>query len=168
MELVVEDGTGLPTANSLVSIEDADALLEPNIHSTWATNDEETKKKLLVWATKLICQRARWKGKKRYETAALPFPRTGLYDADRNFYPDDEVPVPAKEAVATLADFLAAGDPTLPNGSSNVTRLDVDVISLQFDVDTAPERWPSSIGIILRDIATISFSKTGGKRIIKH
>jgi hypothetical protein len=168
MELVVEDGTGLPTANSLVSIEDADLILEPNIHSTWATFDDEKKKKLLVWSTNLICQRARWKGTKRYETARLPFPRTGLRDADGSFYPDDEVPAPAKEAVATLADFLATGDPTQPNTSSNVSRLDVDVISLQFDVNTTPERWPSSIGIILRDIATISFGKTGGKRIIKH
>ncbi len=167
--LVVEDGTGLPTANSLCSVEDADALLEVNVHSTWAAiTEEERKEKLLIWATRLLCERARWKGVRVSETSGLPFPRSGLRNADGGFYPDDDVPLPVKTAVATLADFLNSGDPTVPNGQSNLTRLDVDVISIQFDVNTSPERWPSSLSYILRDIAQITTGRNNGKRIVKH
>lgn len=168
MAFVVEDGTGLPLANALVSVEDADEILATNIHSLWPSHDEDTKEKLIVWGTRLLIERARWKGTRVSLTSGTPFPRSGLKDADGVFYPDDDVPEPVKIAVATLADFLGAGDPTQPNAQRNLKRIDVDVISLQFDVGTSPERWPSSIGIILKDIASVSFSTTGGKRIIKH
>jgi hypothetical protein len=168
MILVVEDGTGLPTANALVSVEDADAILETNIHSTWTDLPVETKEKLIAWATRLLIERARWFGTRVSNTSGTPFPRSGLKDADGVFYPDDDVPQPVKVAVATLADHLNASDPTLANAAKNIKRLDVDVISLQFDVDTAPERWPSSLGFILKDIARVNFSTKGGKRIVKH
>ncbi|USM11591.1 head-tail connector [Citromicrobium phage vB_CbaS-RXM] len=166
--LVVEDGTGLPTANAFASVEEVDAILEPNIHSLWSGIDTEDKKKLIVWATMILIQRARWKGCRVSATSGTPFPRSGLRDQDRNFYPDDAIPQPLKVATALLADHLSQQDPTLANGQKNLKRLDVDVISLQFDMETTPERWPTSIGIILRDIAKLSFSGTGGKPIIKH
>lgn len=166
--MVVEDGTGLPLANSLCSVEDATDILSVNPHSGWADYTDPVKEGLLIWATRLICERARWKGKRVSETSGTPFPRSGLYDQDRVYFPDDEVPQPVKVAVATLADFLGTFDPTAPNTSSNIKRLDVDVISLQFDLGVAPEKWPSTIPTILRDIAYISLGKNGGKRIIKH
>ena len=170
MAFVVEDGTGLPLANALVSVADADAILAVNIHSTWSQiADPAIKEKLIQWATRLLCERVRWKGTRVSETSGLPFPRSGLKDADGIYFPNDEVPQPVKTAVATLADFLNSADPTLPNSSANLKRLDVDVISLQFDMGTQPERWPSAVALILRDIASsVSFSKTGGKPIIKH
>lgn len=168
MILVVEDGTGLPTANALVSVADADAILETNIHSTWPSLEVEIKEKLIAWATRLLVERARWFGIRVSATSGLPFPRTGLKDADGVFYPADDVPQPVKVAVATLADHLNSSDPTLANSSRNIKRLDVDVISLQFDVDTSPELWPSAIGYILKNVARVSFSTTGGKRIVKH
>lgn len=166
--LVVEDGTGLPTANALASVEEVDAILETNIHSLWGNVLAEDKIKLVVWASRILIERARWKGTRVSMTSGTPFPRSGLKDQDGAFYPDDDVPQPVKVAVALLADHLALQDPTLANGQKNLKRLDVDVISLQFDMMTSPEKWPTSIGIILRDIANISFSSTGGKRIIKH
>lgn len=166
--LVVEDGTGLPTANAFLTVEEADAILEPNIHSNWPNIDVDDKAKLIVWATRTLIERARWKGTRVSETSGTPFPRSGLKDQDCVYYPDDAVPTPVKVAVAMLADHLALADPTLANSQKNLKRLDVDVISLQFDMMTNPEKWPPSIAIILRDFAYLSFSSTGGKRIIKH
>lgn len=166
--LVVEDGTGLPTANAFATVEEVDVILETNIHSPWPNVIDEDKAKVIIWASRILIERARWKGTRVSNTSGTPFPRSGLKDMDGVFYPDDAVPQPLKVATAILADHLAQQDPTLANGQKNLKRLDVDVISLQFDMMTDPERWPPSIGIILRDIANISFSSTGGKRIIKH
>lgn len=166
--IVVEDGTGLPTANAFVSVSDADDILAPNIHSLWPSQTEENKEKLIIWATRLIIQHGRWKGKRVSDTSGTPFPRSGLKNSDGVFYPDDDVPEPVKVATSILADFLSAGDPTQPNAQANLKRLDVDVISIQYDTGTAPEKWPPDIGTILRDIGYIAFGKTGGKPIIKH
>lgn len=168
MAFVVEDGTGLPTANAYVSVEEADAILATNIHSSWTALEVGMKELLIMWATRILNERARWRGTRVSATSALPFPRSNLRDADNVFYPDDEIPQPLKVAVSVLADHLSVGDPTLPRSDKNIKRLDVDVISIQFDVDTTPERWPTSLGLILKDIANISFGSTGGKRIIKH
>lgn len=166
--IVVEDGTGLPTANAFASVAEIDAILATNIHSTWATVDNTSKENLIQWATRLLIERSRWKGYRVSKTSGTPFPRTGLCDDDGVYYPSNAVPIPVKVAVATLADLLATEDPTLPNASSNLKRLDVDVISLQFDLGFPAEKWPSSIGTILRNIAFVSFGKLGGKRIVKH
>jgi hypothetical protein len=168
MAIVVEDGTGLPTANAYVSVTEADTILAINIHSTWATLTTPVKEKLIQWATRILNERARWKGARVSQTSGTPFPRTGLRDDDGIYYAINSIPMPVKVATAVLADFLGTGDPTAPNSSANLKRLDVDVISLQFDLGIAPERWPSSVAITLRNIANISFSSKGGKRIVKH
>lgn len=168
MQIVVEDGTGLPTANALVSVAEATAILSVNPHSQWTSYEPTTQEGLIIWATRLLIERAKWKGTRVSISSGTPFPRSGLKDADNAFYPNDAVPDPVKVAVASLADFLGTFDPTAPNTGSNLKRLDVDVISLQYDMGTSPEKWPSSIAYTLRDIATVSFGKGGGVRIVKH
>ncbi len=166
--IVVEDGTGLPTANSFLSVADADDILALNIHSSWATQENTTKELLLMWATRLLCERATWYGTRVSDTSALPFPRSDLQDPDGVYYPDDAVPDPVKTATAMLADHLLANDPTLANTSRNLKRLDVDVIKMQFDVYQSVEKWPTAIAQTLRDFGRFNLSNTGGKRIIKH
>lgn len=165
--LVVEDGTGLPTANSFATVAEANAILEVNPHSLWALVTPEVKSNVLMWATRLLIERTKWKGKKRYENAGTPFPRTCLRDRDNLPITDDDVPQQVKVATALLADFLTATDPTTVNSSANLKRLQADVVELEFDAQQHPSRWPPSISATLFPIGLFS-SKGGPKFIHKY
>lgn len=165
--LVVEDGTGLPTANSFATVDEATAILEVNPHSLWSAVDPDVQANLLIWATRLLINMTKWKGKKRYENAGTPFPRTGLYDREGIAVTDEDVPVQVKEATALLADYLALTDPTVVNSASNLTAIKADVVELEFDVTLKPSRWPSSIKDALFPIGLFSSGK-GPKFIIKY
>lgn len=164
-DLVVEDGTGLPTANCFCTVEEADEILEVNPHSTWAALAEATKEKVLIWATRLLTEKTKWRGKKRYENAGTPFPRCGLVDADGIEITDEDVPKQVKVATALLADYLSTTDPTTVNSASNLKELEVDVIRLAFDNLDRPSRWPSSVKFALGTIGTFLTGK-GPKYII--
>lgn len=73
---VVEDGTGLPDANSLVSVEYADAYFTLRDNHSWEGVDAE-KQAWLVQATDYVVARFRFVGKPLTSDQALPFPRTG-------------------------------------------------------------------------------------------
>lgn len=165
--LVVEDGTGLPTANAFATVEEADAVLEVNPHSLWAAVDPDVKANLLIWATRLIIERTKFKGTKRYENAGTPFPRTGLKDRENLPVTDEDVPQQVKTATALLADYLSLSDPTTVNSASNLTALKADVVELEFDARLKPARWPSSIKDALFPIGLFSAGK-GPKFIIKY
>lgn len=165
--LVAEDGTGLPTANSFCEVADADAILSVNPHSLWGVIEPTTKANLLIWATRLLIERTKWKGIKRYENAGTPFPRSGLVDRDGLAVTADVVPQQVKNATAYLAEFLSVTDPTTINAASNLKALKADVVELQFDAQQHPSRWPTSIKAALYPIGL--FSAGGGpKFIIKH
>jgi hypothetical protein len=78
MDIVVEDGTGLPTANAYLSVAEADDILSTNIYATaWAALDDTTKASILMWATRLLDERVKWHGRKYHATAGLAWPRIG-------------------------------------------------------------------------------------------
>lgn len=165
--LVVEDGTGLPTANSFLTVVEADDILSVNPHSLWSLVSPTDKTNLLIWSTRMIVERTKWQGIKRYANAGTPFPRTGLEDAEDNAVADNIVPVQVKTATALLADYLSANDPTTVNSSSNLKELEVDVVKLKFDAMLKPARWPVAIRVALFPIGLFSPSGNGGRRIIK-
>lgn len=165
--LVEEDGTGLPTANSFLTVDEATEILEVNPHSLWAAIDPEVQANLLIWATRLLMERTKWKGTKTFENSGTSFPRKGLVDVEGNCLPDDEVPQQVKNATAYLADYLSATDPTTVNSSSNLKKIKADVVELEFDAKLTPARWPGSIKAALYPIGLFS-SGRGPKFIIKY
>ncbi|MEQ6333010.1 DnaT-like ssDNA-binding protein [Sphingobium sp. MK2] len=169
MDIVVENGTGLPTANSYISAEEADEILSVNIHSVWSEiDDEETKEKLCMWATRLLDGRAKWFGCKMYGTSGLAWPRSGVRDKEGFPIEDDIVPRQVKIATALLADHLLSGNPELVNTSSNLTKLQVDVIELSFDSRQAVAKYPREIAITIDGLGRISMGGGGPKHIIRH
>jgi hypothetical protein len=163
--LVEEDGTGLPTANSFLTIAEADDILSLNPRSLWELVAPDVKANLLIWATILITERTRWKGCKTYPNSGTPFPRTGLVDYDRVVVAKDVVPDKVKRATALLAEFLSTTDPTTVNSSSNLKLLQADVVKLEFDSGQHPSRWPPSIRVALQPFG--DFSASGGPKTIK-
>ena len=169
MEIFVEDGTGLVTANAYASLAEVDNLLSVNIHSKWSLLDDQTaKENLIMWATRLLDQRVRWYGHKTHATSGLAWPRTGVRDKDRHCVEDDIVPKQVKLATAILAEHLLAGNPEAVNSGSNITALQVDVIALKFDTNKTPDKYPVELRYILDGLGFMSFGRGGPKRIILY
>lgn len=75
MAFVVEDGTGLPNANSYASVEFADAYFAERGITTW-TGTPEAKQSALILGTDYIeVMPASWDGCPTTEVQALKFPR---------------------------------------------------------------------------------------------
>jgi len=162
-----EDGTGIPTANSYLSVVEADDIISTNIHATsWAGLTNDAKEKLLMWATRLLDTKATWYGTKTYETSGLRWPRTGVTDGDGISIPEDEIPSRLKEATAELARSLVSIDTTAPQSRDGLTALKVDVIEFSFDKDYRIPSIPNVIWEAIRDLGYIR-SGAGAAKIIK-
>ncbi|ATH99537.1 DnaT-like ssDNA-binding protein [Alcaligenes faecalis] len=80
MSLVVEDGAGLPDADSYVSVSDADSYAVAMGHVSWlATGVTEAQKETaLRRATQYVDSRYRYKNSKLNPDQALEWPRVGF------------------------------------------------------------------------------------------
>lgn len=168
MDIIVEDGTGIVIANSYLSVDKADELLSINIHSKWAALDEDTKERLLMFATRKLDERVKWYGHKFQPTSGLAWPRCGVRDKEGFPVDDNLVPLAVQIATATLADHLITGDPDTVNTASNLTALQVDVIELKFDSKITPEKYPIEIKYLLAGLGTVSMGRGGPKFIVKY
>lgn len=105
MAFVVEDGTGLATANSYLSVADADSYHDDRGNAVWAAYPTSDKQAALVRATDYIDTRYGpiFKGTQEFaETPqALEFPRSNIYDRYGRLV--EGIPTKLEKAVAELA-----------------------------------------------------------------
>lgn len=100
MSLIVEDGTGLSTAQSYVSVADADFYHTAHGNATW-TGIDTLKEAALVRATQALDARYPWQGIRYVETQALDWPRSGAADIDG--YEITGIPQGVKDALCEMA-----------------------------------------------------------------
>lgn len=110
-EIILVATAGSASANSLASVEYADAYLDLRLHaSAWVGT--ETKKRALIEATRDLSAK-QWKGRRSTEEQALAWPRQWVPDPDsptHNYYTSTEVPQRVKDACCELAlEYLKAG-----------------------------------------------------------
>jgi len=114
--LVVETGVGLATANSYLSVAQADAYhAQYGSSAAWAGASWSQKEAALVLATQYldITYEGRWRGRKASATQALAWPRFGGLDNDAYTIAGDGVPENLKRATAELALRVVLGDELL-------------------------------------------------------
>lgn len=123
--IVVEDGTGLPNANSYVTVAEAEAYIETRLNSAeWTDASADLKAIAVLNATRSIDVNMEWAGYRATQAQALDWPRIYVPDSRYSMdhwvrdplapigiygptYPSDEVPARIKEATAELAaEFL--------------------------------------------------------------
>lgn len=112
MALVVEDGTGLTTAESFASVADADTRLAALGLSLWADEmNTAEKEQALRRATTFMEQswRSRWQGNRKTLEQALSWPRYEVC-VDGFPIPGTIVPVDVENACIDLAYKAAFGD----------------------------------------------------------
>lgn len=113
MALVVEDGTGLSTANSYLSEADADTYnTDHSVSTDWSGADSADKEKALRLATQYLDVRydGRWKSYRSNEDQALDWPRWYAKDSDGYYWDTDQIPQRLKDATAELALRVIEGD----------------------------------------------------------
>lgn len=112
MALVVEDGTGLATAESYVSVADTTTRLGALGISIWTDLTNAEMEEALRRATNYMGQayRQRWQGARRTTTQALDWPRVDVVVDRYTAVAYDSIPADIANACADLALKAAAGD----------------------------------------------------------
>jgi hypothetical protein len=176
--LVVEDGTGLSTANTYISASDAD-LYNANLGRVeWAALDDDVKAAALVKATQFVDASFQWIGGRMFRVQALAWPRHAGLDSsgqsilliDRDGFDIEGVPQVVQKAVAETA-FLSLSNDLFqiadPNGK--VIRDKTDVLETEYQPDSpslkpaAPTLF-SAVNLMLRGLYA---APTGGMVIGK-
>lgn len=98
--MIVEDGTGLSTAQSYISVANADTYHTAHGNTTW-TGVDALKEAALVRATQALDARYDWPGFRLVSTQALDWPRYDAYDVDGYILSD--VPQGIKDALCEMA-----------------------------------------------------------------
>ena len=119
MSLIVENGSGLATAESYISVVDADAhhASRGTAEASWVGLDTDIKEQCLRRATDFMLQtyRGTWKGVAvKPDTQALDWPRYSVYPNENVLYAlsSTTVPTEVKRACAELALRANSGDLT--------------------------------------------------------
>lgn len=137
MTFVVEDGTGLATATSYVSLADAE-LYVADFHPTdsnWSGASDANKQLALMKATQYLdmVYGMRWKGQRSQTDQALDWPKFDVYDSDDLLIEHDVVPIKITHATLEIALRVLAGDSLLApvgTGDQRLTEKSVKVGSI--------------------------------------
>jgi hypothetical protein len=142
MTIIIEDGTGVATAESYLSVADADSYHAARGHLDWDALDTEDKEIYLRQATDYLTQayRLRWKGYRTHSTQALDWPRANVQLPDVSFtyagygayVPFNQVPTEVQRACAELA-LKAVDGPLAPDIERSVSREVVGPIDITYD-----------------------------------
>jgi len=161
--LVVEDGTGLATANAYISVAYADAYHLDRFNEGWAGTTEK-KESAILRATEYIDRVYLFQGSPINGDQALLFPRVGIVTDDYVSIESDVVPDFLQRAAAEAAvGILCSGDPTesVQTSAPRTRRERVGVIEAEFLFDS-PEgsiTFPRVAEILA---PYISSTRTGG------
>lgn len=133
MALIVEDGTGMATAESFISVAGADTRQANLGNTNWATITTAEKEQALRRATQYMEQayRERWAGLRVNSTQALSWPRVGVV-VDGYSVLSTSVPAAIANACSDLAFKAAAGDLNA-DLARGVVREKIDVLETEYD-----------------------------------
>ena len=170
MVLVLEATPGSATANTYITLAEADVYLEDTrLHTTtWTALSDADKNAALAWATQTLDVSMDWYGYVRTTTQALRFPRSGIYDLDGNTVDYDTIPTILANATAELAAELAAGDVLAQPGVLGLGMSRIKVDEIELDVDSQERREPvsSHIALMLAPLGTLyTQARVGGRTV---
>lgn len=167
MALIVETGSGAdPTANSYVSVVDADTYHSNRLHrAAWAT--ATTKEQALMTATQFIDTYIRFHGSRVSADQPLEWPRTDVYDRDGRLLPSDEIPQRLKDAVCEQAFAALTTDLSQQDSKAGMTRLKADSVEIEWDATKKPTRQkiPSLVSNLLSELgrSATGYCRTVGR-----
>ena len=129
--MIVENGTGLPNADSYVSIEFADSYFSARGVSGWESLSTEQKEQSLICATDFIDSIYQWYGKKATSEQALRFPRVNLVDYEGQVI--EGIPTCLKQAVCDASMLKANGTELFQTKNENGDVVSETITTLSFN-----------------------------------
>lgn len=164
MALVVEDGSGLSTAESYVSVADADTR-RTNLGSdaAWTAATTAAKEAALRKATEYLEQayRNRWQGYRQTTTQALSWPRNSVVIDINTQIATDIVPVEVRNACADLA-LKALSETLAADLTRGVVREKVGPIETEYDRAS-----PQAVRYRAIDMALAPYLKSSTARLVR-
>lgn len=106
--LIVEDGSGLPNANSYCDLDYALEYCTMKGYTSWQSLSETEQKVFIIRGTEFIDNFYNWRGRKGKGSQALSFPRFYLYDDDH--YLINGIPEKLKKACLEAAFLNSSTD----------------------------------------------------------
>ncbi len=142
MSLIVENGTGMSTAESFCSVAFADTYHDARGNTVWATLTTTVKEQKLRAASDYMEQvyAQRWAGTRKIGTQALAWPRdlVEIQDAwPTQYYDNNSVPVIVQNACAELA-LKANSGALAPDVTRVKKRVKTDVLEVEYADSTTP------------------------------
>lgn len=135
MALIVEDGTGLPNADSYLSVADADAYHAAMGNTAWQPLASAEKEAALRRATQYLDTRYRWRGQRLTTTQALEWPRsTAAWPVRRLQDATAELALRAAEQGSLYADEGPAAVKSETVGPISVTYADAQSGQVRFAI----------------------------------
>jgi len=165
MPFVVEDGSVVAGANSLVSDADWTAYFTYDPYgAACLALSSGAREKYMVTATRDLCAAVRWKGARTSQTQALDWPRYGItidegrvdtsacYGEPVRYVPDNTVPDAVKQAILKYCRFLKMKDRDAEADKPAVKRQKVDVIEREFfEAGSKPDQIPDAVIRLIRE-----------------
>lgn len=157
MALIVEDGTGLSTAESYISVVDADTYIAAykGADTTWDAALDAAKEVAARQATQYLDGFYTWKGIKLTSTQALDWPRSDVYDEREVLITG--VPTALENATAEMMFLIITGVTIIENidKSKQAIREKVDVIEVEYQIGASVQ---PSFPIVGRLLAALTIS----------
>lgn len=155
--LTVEDGTGLPDADSYVGVGEADAILLAEVgNESWPESAAEDRERALRTATRVIDMTQRWLGVPTTTTQALAWPRMYAMrpDGSGGEIASDEIPTALKVAVTYFAARLLQ-EPTYLHDldDAGVAAKSAGGTSRSYRTQQQTEILPAAVRLALRRLA---------------
>lgn len=166
--VVVEDGTGLPNANSYVSVAELrDYFSVVPDAAAFVAQDDDVLGQYVIYATRVLDQKTLWKGYQPTTAQALAWPRQYVTDKYGNSIPSNIVPPQVKAVTCELARWLKENDPADGQDVQRLKQVTVDVIDIVFQDQTAQSSWPTLFNQIIDGLGRLNIGSRGFPRVVK-
>tara|TARA_Y100000310_G_scaffold184118_1_gene184252 strand:+ start:117 stop:620 length:504 start_codon:yes stop_codon:yes gene_type:complete len=152
--LVVEDGTGLSTANTYISLADAETYFLGRLNVTdWSGATDANKDIALAMATTLLDDYFKFEGDKVTDTQALEWPRFDIHIGGFHI-PSTTIPQRLKDATAEYAMWLLRSDRTAEEDSVGFKSLKAGSLAMEIDPNDRAATVPDVVVKMLAEIGT--------------
>lgn len=154
--LIVEDGSGLATANAYVSEGEVSVYYDAHLYGTaWEAATEPTRAAAIIQATALIDAMMDFDGTPTTTTQALRCPRVGLTNRDGVAYGSATIPVRFKHAVCELIRFLLDSDRAAEPDTAGYSSIQVGALAVSVDTSDRPDLLPDIVRRMLSEFGTV-------------
>jgi hypothetical protein len=158
--VIVEDGSGVASSNSYVSIVTITDWVLTNPHdSTWAALTDAQKNGYAVMACRVLNEQMDWDGWQTDADQSLDLPRSGMTDKNGNSIDNNEIPFEVQNAQCELARLLAIADRTADPDTAGYKEITVGPIKVIADKTDRPAVMADAVWNMISPFGSKSISK---------